>query len=142
MAACLAFVLCVSGTMFAQRFSQTNLVSDVPGDAAFTDPNLVNALGVSFSPTGPFWVSNAGTGTTTLYTGDGTPQALVVAIPGPGGGGVPSVPTGQVFNATSDFVISKGTKSGPALFIFVGATGDDQRVESNRGPDECGDHSG
>ena len=121
MAMCLAIVLFFSGTVFAQ-FTQTNLVSDIPGNAAFTDPNLVNAWGLSYSPTGPFWVSNAGTDTSTLYTGDGTPQPLVVAIPGPAGG-APAVPTGQVFNGTTDFVVSKDGKSGAALFIFAGATG-------------------
>lgn len=119
-AASLVAVLCFSGTTFAQ-FTQTNLVSDVPGAAAFTDAHLVNAWGLSYSPTGPFWVSNAGTDTSTLYTGDGTPQALVVAIPGPSP--APAVPTGQLFNGTTDFVITKGTKSAAALFIFAGATG-------------------
>lgn len=38
-------------------FSQQNLVSDIPGLAVWTDPNLVNPWGVSFSPTSPFWVS-------------------------------------------------------------------------------------
>ena len=31
--------------------------------AAFVDPNLINPWGMSFSPTGPFWVSNQGSGT-------------------------------------------------------------------------------
>ena len=33
----------------AQRVTQTNLVSDVPGWAATLDPNLVNAWGIAFS---------------------------------------------------------------------------------------------
>ena len=118
-AACLAMILCVSGMAFAQRFTQTNLVSDQAGVAAFTDPNLVNAWGISYSPTGPFWVSDAGTGLTTLYDGTGAIQSLVVTIPPPQGGTPPSAPTGQVFNSTSDFVISKGGKSAAALFLFV-----------------------
>ena len=32
-----------AATASAQRYIQHNLVSDVPGLAAFTDPNLVNA---------------------------------------------------------------------------------------------------
>jgi hypothetical protein len=37
---------------------QTNLVSDLPGVAAVTDPNLVNAWGVSESGGSPFWISD------------------------------------------------------------------------------------
>ncbi len=82
-------------------FKQTNLVSDIPGNAAVTDPNLVNPWGISYSPTSPFWVSDNGTGLATLYTTTGTPVPLVVTIPNPSGGS--SAPTGQVFNATSGF---------------------------------------
>src|SRR5262245_59560001 len=39
------------------RYVQTNLVSDLPGVAMLRDTNLVNAWGVSFTPTSPFWVS-------------------------------------------------------------------------------------
>src|SRR5260370_17572937 len=49
------------------HFVQTNLVSDIPGLAAITDPELVNPWGVSHSPTSPFWVSNQGNNTPTLY---------------------------------------------------------------------------
>ena len=37
--------------------------------AATVDPNLINPWGVSRGPVGPFWVSNQGTNTSTLYTG-------------------------------------------------------------------------
>ena len=43
-------------------YQQTNLVSDIPGLAAFTDPHLVNPWGISLSSTSPFWVSDNGTG--------------------------------------------------------------------------------
>jgi len=92
----------------------TPLVSDQPGQAAQTDPNLINPWGVSFSASSPFWVSNAETGTSTLYDGSGTPQALVVNIPAPGGG--KGAPTGQVFNGTTDFLIGA---TGKALFLFA-----------------------
>src|ERR1700690_658521 len=41
---------------------QTNLVSDLPGMAQVTDANLVNPWGLSYSPSGPFWVSDNGAG--------------------------------------------------------------------------------
>ena len=54
-------------------YAQTNLVSDQPGVALHTDANLVNAWGISHSPTSPFWVSDNGMGVSTLYNGSGTP---------------------------------------------------------------------
>src|SRR2546423_317777 len=66
-------------------YEQTNLVSDQSGVARVTDPNLVNAWGISFGPTTPIWVANNGTGTSTLYDGNGNPfplaSPLVVNIP-------------------------------------------------------------
>ncbi len=99
---------------------QTNLVSDVPGLAAHTDPNLVNAWGITSSPTSPFWVADNGTGVSTLYNGAGTPVSLVVTVPPPAGSppGTTSAPTGTTFNGTSDFVVT-GSGSGPARFIFA-----------------------
>jgi len=58
----------------AQHYRQTNLVSDVPGMAMFLDPNLVNAWGLSRSSGSPWWVANNGTGTSTLYDGNGVAQ--------------------------------------------------------------------
>src|SRR5580765_2409621 len=84
-------------------FTQVNLVSDIAGLAAVTDPSLNNPWGVSHSPTSPFWSSNQGTGTATLYavTGKTTvskvninPPAGFVKIPTTAGG--PQGPTGQV----------------------------------------------
>jgi uncharacterized protein (TIGR03118 family) len=107
-----AMGLTVPGVSMADSFSQTNLVSDVPGLAKTTDPNLKNAWGVSFAPTSPFWISNQGSGNTTLYDGAGNIVPLVVTIPG---GGPPSGPTGQVFNGTPGFVLPNGNT---AVFIF------------------------
>jgi uncharacterized protein (TIGR03118 family) len=94
-------------------FIQTNLVSDVPNLANVTDPNLKNPWGVSFSATSPFWVSNQGTGTSTLYNGVGAITPLVVSIPG--NPTPPTGPTGQVFNNSAGFALGKGN---PAIFIF------------------------
>jgi uncharacterized protein (TIGR03118 family) len=106
-----AVTLCLSTAVFAQHFQQTNLVSDVPGLAATTDPHLVNPWGLTRSATSPWWVADNGTGVSTLYRGDGTIVPLVVTIPVPPGGTPPSAPTGTVFNGSSDF---KGDR-----FIFV-----------------------
>jgi uncharacterized protein (TIGR03118 family) len=93
-------------------FSQTNLVSDVQGLAANTDPNLKNPWGVAFSATSPFWTSDQVTGLSTLYNAAGTPQALVVTIPG---GTPPTGPTGMVFSNVAGSFPVNGTA---ATFIF------------------------
>jgi uncharacterized protein (TIGR03118 family) len=114
----LASATLVSTSARAQ-YVQTNLVSDIPGLAANTDPQLKNPWGMSFAPTSPFWISDAGTGVATLYDGRGVKQALVVTIPGPGGT-VPGVPTGQVFNNAGAFGLPNGAN---ATFLFASATG-------------------
>jgi uncharacterized protein (TIGR03118 family) len=110
----------LAGAAGAGTFRQENLVSDQPGVATLTDPNLVNAWGMSRGPNSPVWVSDNGADVTTLYRGDvpGTPVTqvpLVVRIPG-------GAPTGQVFNDTTAFTVP-GTGR-PALFIFAGEDGD------------------
>jgi uncharacterized protein (TIGR03118 family) len=107
--------------MRPQPYSNHVLVSDGNVPADFTDKNLVNGWGVAFHPFGPVWVSDNGTGKSTLYDGTGKPQSLVVTIPG--SGGEHSAPTGVVFAGGSDFVVSMTTSgtttSGAARFIFV-----------------------
>ncbi len=110
-----ALGLCSKGYSGPFDFVQTNLVSDIPGEANLTDPNLVNPWGIAASPTSPFWISDNGTGVSTLYTGTGTKVPLTVTVPAPLGGGPVSAPTGAVFNGTTDFNV--GTNA-PANFIF------------------------
>jgi uncharacterized protein (TIGR03118 family) len=87
----------------AAQYRQTNLVSNIPGQALFSDPNLVTPWGLAASPTSPFWVANNGTGTSTIYDGTGQPSGLVVTIPPQSGGVPPSSPTGAVFNGGASF---------------------------------------
>lgn len=101
-----------------EGYSSQVLVSNGSQPAPFTDPNLVNAWGIVFNPTGVVWVNNQGTGKATLYDGNGVPQSLVVTVPGPAAG-VPSNPTGIVFSGGTDFVVTKGASMGPARFIFA-----------------------
>lgn len=120
--AAVAAVLCSTClAAAAQHYVQTNLVSDVPGAAQFTDPDLVNAWGMSRAAGSPWWVSDNGTGKTTLYNGAGVKQGLVVTIAAPDGSTDPATPTGQVNNGTAGFVVTnpKTGNKGPARFIFV-----------------------
>ena len=102
-------------------YHQTNLVSDLPGLAQLTDPDLVNPWGLAAGPTTPAWVADNGTDKATIYPGfvNGSPiqkAGLVVNIPG-------GAPTGQVFNPTPGFVVHDGAASGAALFLFDSEAG-------------------
>jgi uncharacterized protein (TIGR03118 family) len=107
---------------------QTNLVSDLPGVAAVTDPNLVNPWGISESGGSPFWISDNNAGVSTLYSTSVPPVSivpLVVRIPTPVGltGGAPTGTVFNIANGAGAFKITGVNKSGvattaPALFLF------------------------
>jgi uncharacterized protein (TIGR03118 family) len=136
-----------AGTVRAEGYIQTNLVSDIPGMAQQTNPNLINPWGISFSTTSPFWISDQAAGdpaagakgvaTTTVYsvpsaTGGLTSSnaVLTVTIPNQGGAAPSDAngPTGQVNTSapgittgSSDFLLPN---SGPkAAFIFANMDG-------------------
>lgn len=101
-----------------------NLVSDGAVAADHTDANLLNPWGIAFNPQGFVWVADNHSGKSTLYDGLGNPQSLVVTIPpADPGSSDPGAPTGIVYSGTSDFVVSNGTTSGPARFIFSSEDG-------------------
>ncbi|MFL4995040.1 MAG: TIGR03118 family protein [Microvirga sp.] len=105
-------------------YFQTNLVSDGFVPAAHMDENLINPWGVANSPTGPFWVSDNGTGVTTVYDGNGNPISpgghSSITVAAPPGQTDPSAPTGQVFNDThTGFEISSNGQTAPSVFIFA-----------------------
>ena len=100
------------------------LVADITVvGAANLDPNLVNARDIAFNPFGFVWVSDEGSGLSTLYDGAGHPQSLVVTIPPPAGSTGRGEPTGIVFYGGGGFVVSNGSSSGPSRFIFAGEDG-------------------
>jgi uncharacterized protein (TIGR03118 family) len=94
-----------SRALAAQTFlyTQTNLTSNLPNQAANQDPNLQNAWGVAFLPStvfpggSPFWLSDNNSGLSTLYDAAGALVAPPVNIPSPTSmtGGTP---TGLVSN--------------------------------------------
>jgi uncharacterized protein (TIGR03118 family) len=100
--------------------------------AQFFDQNLVNPWGIAASASSPFWLSDNGTGVSTLYNTVGRPQSLVVSIPTPGHPlGAGGAPTGIVFNiaaAQQAFKISGVTRTGTpitaaAIFLFATESG-------------------
>jgi uncharacterized protein (TIGR03118 family) len=123
----------------AQHYKQTNLVSNIVGMAPTIDPNLKNPWGLTRSSTtptrlgSPWWINNNNSGTSSLFSGTGTPinifteaggssgNFVVVPPPGFAAAGTQSAPTGVVFNGSpTDFLLNKGTPAGqPAAFIFA-----------------------
>ena len=112
-------------------YQVAHLVSNRPGHAPLTDPDLVNAWGLSASPGtnqapgSPLWVSDNGTDRTTLYAAGGTAATvskvgLVVRV-------ASGAPTGTVFNEDTDpnaFVVQDSAgHSGPAVFLFDSENG-------------------
>ena len=121
----LAVVLALSTTFArgADSYSWQNLQSDIHGVAANTDPNLVNSWGMAQNKSGSvIWVSDNGTGVSTLYKQDGTALSLVVTIPAKDKDKT-GTPTGIVRNDTPFFKVTKNGVSKPALFIFVNEDG-------------------
>jgi uncharacterized protein (TIGR03118 family) len=137
-----------SSVACADSFTFTNLVTNdqSANPAQITDPvipgtpsGLVNAWGISYGATSPFWVSANGSGVSNLYSvnpaNDTTSKVpLTVIIPGDG-----SV-TGQVFNTANGagafnkdlflFVSEDGTISG-----WRGALGTKAEVLQTGSPD-------
>src|SRR5437763_16007397 len=99
-------VLCISSAVSAQRYSQTNLVSDISGLAAHTDSRLVNPWGISFGPTRQFWITENGKGLRKLYEPDGSAEkflqnGVVIPLQTSGKG---FAHTGRLFESKGQFV--------------------------------------
>src|SRR4051794_26854783 len=102
----------------ARNINAENLYSVRVLWSTATDASLVNGWGISHSPASPWWVSNEGTDTSTLYNiALGIKVPLTVTVDGG--------PTGQVFNGSSDFNVDAAEGSGllPARFIFATENG-------------------
>jgi uncharacterized protein (TIGR03118 family) len=108
-------------------YTVTALVSDVPGAAPVTDPNVHNAWGLTRSATSPWWISDNGTSKTSVYTGAGA----LVQIGGLNAqdvrGNPISAPTGDVFSGIAG-QFQVGTTATPTVlgtsnFIFASEDG-------------------
>ena len=111
------------------QYLRTDLVSNQAGVAPHQDQHLVNGWGLVSLPTSPFWVSDNGTGFSTLYTAAGVQVSppIVTVPPAPSSpAGSLGTPTGVVGNISpnpGDFTVTAAAsgngKSGRALFIFA-----------------------
>lgn len=65
----LAILMFASVAVYAAPpgYVQTNLVSNIPGLALHTDPNMLNPWGVAFfSGASPFWINENGAGISSM----------------------------------------------------------------------------
>jgi uncharacterized protein (TIGR03118 family) len=110
--------LSVSSVANAQHYTEIKLVSNQSGVAAATDSHLINPWGLSRASGSPWWISDNGTGFSTLYTGAGGIVGLNVSIPisNPAGPFKTGTPTGTIANSSpTDFLLAPGK---PAAFLF------------------------
>jgi uncharacterized protein (TIGR03118 family) len=109
-----AFAVLLPSLGLAQ-YTRTDLVTNSGAGGTVTDPHLVNAWGLVSTTTSPFWVSDNGTGFSTLYSINNmngvtaTPVGLVVSIPSAAGGA--GTPTG---------IVAPETPSGVTAFTISG----------------------
>ena len=134
----------------------TNLVAnDVEYDPLMLDYYVSLGWGIAIRPAGlggHFWINNSGTGTVTEYVGDvgGVPiyqdDLKVVEVTSTALNPFDlSGPTGQVFNGSSDFVITQehpnGDITAPSKFIFVSTDGGISAWTERRNDDGTVDRS-
>jgi len=110
-AAMLVLALSVASSLAFAQYTATALVKS---SGKHGDTDLINPWGLAYGPSEPFWLSDEGSGLSTLYTGAGVKQSLVVTIPTASGSGVGS-PTGIVYNGSSEFQIDSWT----SVFLFA-----------------------
>ncbi|HEX3444708.1 MAG TPA: TIGR03118 family protein [Chthoniobacterales bacterium] len=117
-------------TTASAQYNRTDLLSNQQGVAPVTDPNLVNAWGLVALPTSPWWVSDNGTGDSSLYNATGQPviasggSTNFVTVPPapsslPGTLGTPTGIVGNISTNATDFTIKEDDRSGRSIFIFA-----------------------
>jgi uncharacterized protein (TIGR03118 family) len=87
------------------------LLSDGSIPSEQIDLGFRNGWGIAASATGPWWVAVNEMESASVVDASGMTQALHVTIPG--------APTGIVHSDSSGFVITDGTTSGSARFLFA-----------------------
>jgi hypothetical protein len=127
-ASLLAAGLLATSAAAARGYQEANLVSNDQAalaalgfaPAAFTDPNLVNPWDIARSPTGPWWVANQATATSSIYKGAGQPLAPVVSVQQ--GAVHPGGPTGELWGIEAD---SDGLAGSSNSLFFAAGVGDE-----------------
>jgi uncharacterized protein (TIGR03118 family) len=117
----------------AQKNSyQATILAGNETDEGFptVDPLLQNSWGLAASTSGPWWVANNGSDSSTLYNGAGEKIPLEVVVTG--------APTGEVFYGGTSFLLSNGA---PARFIWAAEDGTFSAWNGTLDPDSDPQHS-
>ena len=121
-------------SLASAQYTRTDLVTNSGAGGTVQDFHLINGWGLVSTSTSPFWVSDNGTGFSTLYaisnaggTVTATPSGLVVSVPSVAGG--PGTPTGIVatelpagskaFTVSGVNPVTGKQASASAIFIFA-----------------------
>jgi uncharacterized protein (TIGR03118 family) len=112
--ACLGLTVLSFSSLALAQYKLTNLVSNQVKQASHDDPFLVNAWGLVYAPGSPFWISDNGSGWSTLYDASGRAKSLKVEIASAGDAG-PGSPTGIVFNGSNEFQV----QGWASVFLFA-----------------------
>ena len=119
--AVLAVLVGLLAVASSAQYMRMDLNSNQSGVAPNINPQLINAWGIVQLGTSPIWLSDNGSGLSTLYNGTGKQLGLIVVVPG--FDGAQGTPTGVVGNTggTTDFMFTNSAngKSGRAIFIFA-----------------------
>ena len=117
----LVILLWLLSAVSSAQYTRMDLTSNQMGGAPNINPQLINAWGLVQLGTSPVWLSDNGSGLSTLYNGTGKQLPLIVVVPG--FAGAQGTPTGIVGNtgAATDFLFTNSAngKSGRAIFIFA-----------------------
>src|SRR4051812_39581373 len=97
------------------NYTQTNLVSNVPGLALVIDTDLLHPWGMAASLNQPFRIAANGKGQFRSYDASGAPQDPRGVIAVPAGVTIAANPTGVAANTTGLF-IPQSSLSTPFLF--------------------------
>jgi len=121
-------------SLASAQYTRTDLVTNSGAGGTVQDFHLINGWGLVSTSTSPFWVSDNGTGFSTLYaisnaggTVAATPSGLVVSVPSVAGG--PGTPTGivatelpagsQAFTVSGVNPVTGKQASASSIFIFA-----------------------
>jgi uncharacterized protein (TIGR03118 family) len=129
-----AVFMLLAGSAAAQSnaYRQTNLASDVAGNATHLAPGLANPWGIAFLPGRSFFIANNASGRVTTHNADGLEDAGGIGFIVPTtDGSRPDKPTGIVADPTGSFFI------GGFIPQFIVAASDG--TISGWGPDSRGD---
>lgn len=139
-ALCLLLAPLAQAEEAGERYTQTNLVSNILISVESADSSLINCWGMAADTQGgPWWVADEGRGKATVYSGGGEVfpvlGPIVVTVPvTPGGINDYSTPMGVVYNGTEDFELAPGV---PSRYIFVTRDGSIAGWNSEQEPYEA-----